>query len=66
MAHSVTTMSILSIARWLPHWEDIPPAPGQGPGPEGVKPIFRMLLSAFPDLSHPDFAGSSAVQVLNG
>ena len=32
-------------------WEDIPLAPGQAPGPEGVKPIFRMLISAFPDLS---------------
>jgi steroid delta-isomerase-like uncharacterized protein len=32
-------------------WEDIPPAPGQAAGPEGVKPIFRMLISAFPDLS---------------
>ena len=32
-------------------WEDIPPAPGQPAGPEGVKLIFRMLLSAFPDLS---------------
>ncbi|MBP2496138.1 putative ester cyclase [Methylobacterium sp. PvP062] len=31
-------------------WEDIPLAPGQGPGPEGAKPIFRMLLTAFPDL----------------
>ena len=32
-------------------WEDIPRAPGQAEGPEGVKLIFRMLLSAFPDLS---------------
>ena len=32
-------------------WEDIPLAPGQTAGPEGVKPIFRMLISAFPDLS---------------
>jgi len=32
-------------------WEDIPLAPGQAAGPEGVKPIFRMLISAFPDLS---------------
>lgn len=31
-------------------WEDIPLAPGQGPGPEGAKPVFRMLLTAFPDL----------------
>ena len=32
-------------------WEDIPLAPGQAAGPEGVKLIFRMLISAFPDLS---------------
>src|SRR5580704_14524448 len=32
-------------------WEDIPLAPGQAIGPEGIKPIFRMLISAFPDLS---------------
>jgi steroid delta-isomerase-like uncharacterized protein len=32
-------------------WEDIPLAPGQATGPEGIKPIFRMLISAFPDLS---------------
>lgn len=31
-------------------WEDIPLAPGQAIGPEGIKPIFRMLISAFPDL----------------
>jgi steroid delta-isomerase-like uncharacterized protein len=34
-----------------PNWEDIPLAPGQAAGPEGVKPIFRMLISAFPDIS---------------
>jgi steroid delta-isomerase-like uncharacterized protein len=33
------------------NWEDIPLAPGQEAGPEGVKPILRMLLSAFPDLT---------------
>ena len=32
-------------------WEDIPLAPGQAARPEGVKPIFRILISAFPDLS---------------
>jgi hypothetical protein len=32
-------------------WEDIPLAPGQGPGPEGAKPVFRILLAAFPDLA---------------
>jgi steroid delta-isomerase-like uncharacterized protein len=32
-------------------WEDIPPAHGQVAGPEGIKPIYRMLISAFPDVS---------------
>ncbi|TSD85166.1 ester cyclase [Mycobacterium sp. KBS0706] len=33
-----------------PDWLDIPPAPGQGPGPEGLKPMVRAFLQAFPDL----------------
>jgi steroid delta-isomerase-like uncharacterized protein len=33
-----------------PDWEDLPLAPGQGPGPEGVKPIIRSLAEAFPDV----------------
>ena len=33
------------------HWEDIPLAPGQAPGPAGVKWIFAMLIAAFPDLT---------------
>ncbi|MEB5836524.1 ester cyclase [Pantoea dispersa] len=33
-----------------PSWEDIPLAPGQAPGPEGIKPIIRMLAQAFPDV----------------
>jgi len=33
-----------------PDWDDIPMAPGQGPGPEGLKPIIRSLGSAFPDV----------------
>lgn len=33
-----------------PHWDDIPLAPGQGPGPEGIKPIIRSLAEAFPDV----------------
>ena len=32
-------------------WEDIPLAPGQAHGPAGIKPIFAMLVAAFPDLS---------------
>jgi predicted ester cyclase len=33
-----------------PAWEDIPLAPGQGPGPEGIKPIIRSFAQAFPDV----------------
>jgi predicted ester cyclase len=33
-----------------PEWEDIPLAPGQGPGPEGIKPIIRSIGAAFPDV----------------
>ena len=33
-----------------PTWDDIPLAPGQGPGPEGIKPIIRSVAQAFPDL----------------
>lgn len=33
-----------------PEWEDIPLAPGQAPGPAGIKPIIRMLGAALPDV----------------
>jgi predicted ester cyclase len=33
-----------------PDWNDIPLAPGQGPGPDGLKPIIRMFVAAFPDV----------------
>jgi predicted ester cyclase len=33
-----------------PDWQDIPLGPGQGPGPQGFKPIIRAFLHAFPDL----------------
>ncbi len=33
-----------------PTWDDIPLAPGQGPGPEGIKPIIRSVVAAFPDV----------------
>ena len=33
-----------------PTWDDIPLAPGQGPGPEGIKPIIRSVAQAFPDV----------------
>ncbi|MEQ5841346.1 ester cyclase [Paraburkholderia acidicola] len=31
-------------------WDDIPLAPGQPPGPEGIKVIIRSFTQAFPDL----------------
>lgn len=31
-------------------WDDIPLAPGQGAGPEGIKPIIRSVVQAFPDV----------------
>ena len=33
-----------------PAWGDIPLAPGQEPGPAGIKPIIRMLAVALPDV----------------
>ncbi|MDR0259278.1 MAG: ester cyclase [Comamonas sp.] len=33
-----------------PDWDDIPLAPGQGPGPAGIKPIIRSFGEAFPDV----------------
>lgn len=33
-----------------PDWDDIPLAPGQGPGPGGIKPIIRSFAQAFPDV----------------
>lgn len=33
-----------------PAWDDIPLAPGQGPGPDGIKPIIRGLIAALPDV----------------
>ena len=33
-----------------PTWDDIPLAPGQRPGPEGIKPIIRSVMQAFPDV----------------
>ena len=38
-------------AALCPDWEDIPMAPGQAPGPEGLKPVLRGLINALPDLS---------------
>jgi predicted ester cyclase len=31
-------------------WLDIPLAPGQGPGPDGMKPVIRQVIAAFPDV----------------
>ncbi len=33
-----------------PDWQDIPLAPGQGPGPEGLKVEMQHFFQAFPDL----------------
>ncbi len=33
-----------------PDWDDIPLAPGQEPGPEGIKSIIRSVVAAFPDV----------------
>lgn len=34
-----------------PDWQDIPLLPGQGPGPEGIKPLIRAFKAAIPDLA---------------
>lgn len=33
-----------------PTWDDIPLAPEQGAGPQGIKPIIRSVVQAFPDV----------------
>ena len=33
-----------------PDWQDIPLAPGQANGPQGLKDIIRQFVSAFPDI----------------
>ena len=33
-----------------PDWQDIPLAPGQTPGREGMKPLIKGFVVAFPDL----------------
>ncbi|MYM75873.1 ester cyclase [Duganella sp. FT109W] len=33
-----------------PDWDDIPLAPGQQPGPTGIKAIIREFVVAFPDV----------------
>lgn len=32
------------------NWDDIPLGPGQQPGRDGIKPVFRMFRTALPDL----------------
>lgn len=34
-----------------PDWQDIPLAPGQAPGPEGIKPMIVGLKQAIPDVA---------------
>ena len=31
-------------------WQDIPLAPGQGAGPDGLKPLMQMFFTALPDV----------------
>jgi predicted ester cyclase len=33
-----------------PDWQDIPLAPGQGPGPNGLKQLMPLFFEAFPDM----------------
>lgn len=33
-----------------PDWQDSPLAPGQAPGREGMKPLIRSFVAAFPDI----------------
>jgi predicted ester cyclase len=33
------------------HWQDIPLLPGQGAGPEGIKPMIRAFKQAIPDIA---------------
>ena len=33
-----------------PNWQDIPLAPGQGPGPDGIAPLLGYFKAAFPDM----------------
>ncbi|MDR7378675.1 steroid delta-isomerase-like uncharacterized protein [Rhodoferax ferrireducens] len=33
-----------------PDWQDVPLAPGQGPGPQGLKPIIQAFKTAFPGM----------------
>ena len=44
--HKLELLNDVLTADWL----DLPPSPGQKPGPEGVKPILQGLIDAFPDL----------------
>lgn len=54
-----------------PDWQDIPLAPGQDLGSEGMKPLMPMFFTAFPDLqiiideiiAQPDRAGVRARMV---
>ena len=43
--HKLELLNDVLTADWL----DLPPSPGQKPGPEGVKPILQSLIDAFPD-----------------
>jgi steroid delta-isomerase-like uncharacterized protein len=44
-----------------PGWENTPPGPGQGAGPDGFKPVLAWLRGVFPDLTitHEDIVVSA-------
>lgn len=49
-----------------PDWQDIPLAPHQGPGREGMKPLVRAFVAAFPDIKiivHEIIGGSGRAAV---
>ena len=45
--HKLELLNDVLTADWL----DLPPSPGQNPGPEGIKPILQGLIDALPDLA---------------
>jgi len=51
-----------------PDWDDIPLAPGQAPGPEGIKPIIAGFREVFPDLRIvlEDVVGSGGFLAVRG
>ena len=49
-----------------PDWQDIPLAPGQGAGPDGIAPLLGYFKAAFPDMKiviHEIFGAGERVAV---